>query len=91
MTTQSGTLSPLRQQHQLLKIFGQHLFAALPSPLNQHCYVANVRAHTLVIHTDSALWATQLRLRVPELITLWQHDMRPSVSMIEHIEVKVRP
>jgi hypothetical protein len=85
-----GALNQLFQQSQLLKQLEQTLYTQLPTPLNQHCHIANLRGKVLIIHTDSALWATQLRYLIPELINQWQQDISP-LSAIDNIEVKVYP
>jgi len=89
MASPSGVLHPLNQQSQFLKRLDKICKDSLPTPLNQHCHVANLRDKTLVIHTDSSLWATRLRLFVPVLKHQWQiNQFAPG---IDQIEVKVRP
>lgn len=39
----------------------------LPSPLDQHCQVANYQQGCLSLAVDSASWATQLRFLLPDL------------------------
>ncbi len=85
----SGLLSQLSQHSKLLKQIEKIFQESLPTPLNQHCYVANLREKTLVIHTDSSLWATRLRYITPELKQQWQQNRL--MPTIEQIVVQVRP
>lgn len=89
MASSNGVLLPLNQQSQFLKRLDKICKDSLPTPLSQHCHVANLRDKILVIHTDSSLWATRLRLLVPALKHQWQANQ--FVPGIEQIEVKVRP
>lgn len=41
----------------------------LPGPLKDYCRVANYRSGLLILQTDSATWATQLKFHIPELLT----------------------
>lgn len=50
----------LQQLTQILKGY-------IPSPINQHIAVANFTEHTLVVITDSPVWATKLRYLCSEL------------------------
>jgi hypothetical protein len=88
MTQSGGTLDRLQQQSQMLKQIEKTFITLLPTPLNQYCYVANVRENTLVVYTKSALWATQLRYLTPELVN--QCCLIPLLSKINRIEVKIR-
>jgi hypothetical protein len=88
---QTRLLRGLQQHAQQLQHLQKILQMELPTPLNQHCYLANLREQTLIIHTDSALWAMRLRYLSPELIVKWHQDTSLGLSFIEKIEVKVRP
>ena len=58
---------------------------ALPAPLNQHCRVANVRGDVLVLHADSAVWASKLHYQLP-VLQLRLAETGPSFQ----IQIKVR-
>ena len=47
----------------------------LEPPLNEHVIIADYKQKTLVFHADSAAWATKLRYRTPELLTLFRDDL----------------
>jgi len=85
----SRVLNSLVQHCQTLKQLNKIFQASLSAPLNQHCHVANLRETTLVIHSDSSLWATRLRYMTPELLQQWQEEQK--IPVIDKVEVKVRP
>lgn len=89
MANPSGVLSGLLQHSKTIKRLDKIFQASLAAPLNQHCYVANFREKTLVVHTDSSIWATQLRYMAPELLLQWQQDS--TMPRIDKLEVRVRP
>jgi hypothetical protein len=89
MINNSGILSNLSAHHNILQKLNNRLQEYLPTPLNQHCKVANFREKTLVIYTESSLWATRLRYITPTLLVQWQQDNL--MSIIEQLEIRVRP
>jgi len=84
-----GFLCQLSQHSQMLERVDKLFQDSLPIPLNQHCHVANLREQTLIVHTDSSLWATRLRLIIPELKQLWRKNQ--SIPTINQVIVQVRP
>jgi hypothetical protein len=88
MINNSEILSNLSAHNNTLQKLNNIFQEYLPTPLNQHCQVANFREKTLVIHTESSLWATRLRYITPNIIGKWQKDINVE---IEHLEIKVRP
>ena len=84
----SDPLSEIINQIARLQHLSQTLRGALPAPLEQHCQVANVRGQSLLLHADTAAWATRLRYMAPTLVTALQNQGYPG---IQHITVKVRP
>lgn len=88
MTPVSG-LVYLLNHCQLLWHLNQELATALPVSLQLHCCVANFRMHTLIIHVDSALWATRLRYTTPTLLKHWQ--TLSTLPTIKRVEIRVRP
>lgn len=89
IANKSSWLYYLSQHCQQLKSINKRFSKSLPSPLNQHCHVANWRETTLIVHTDSSLWATRLRYMTPFLIASWQKEL--SMPTINKIIVQVRP
>jgi len=62
----------------------------LPEGLAPHCRTINVTPnHIIVIHVDSAIWATRLRYLVPDLLD--QLHENSSFSHISDIHCRVNP
>ncbi|MBI3772973.1 MAG: DUF721 domain-containing protein [Gammaproteobacteria bacterium] len=57
----------------------------LPESLRAHCRVISVRGATLVLQTDSPVWATKLRLAGPSLERALQS------ANVRQIEIKIQP
>ena len=57
----------------------------LPAELAAHCLSAGLRDGTLVVHTDSPVWATRLRYLAPQLTSVMAHE-HPA---LREIKVKV--
>jgi len=85
----SGVLPYLLHHCQTLLHLNQILATTLSTSLQQHCYIANLRAGIVVIHVDSALWATRLRYEIPTHLKQWQTLL--SSPTLEKIEIRVRP
>jgi len=88
MANSSGRLNYLLQHSQLIKKIDKIFNKSLPETLKQHCHVANLRDKTLVVHSDSSLWATQLRYMASDLLHQWQQE---KAMPVEQLEVRVRP
>lgn len=88
MANSSGRLNYLLQHSQLIQKIEKIFNDSLPETLKQHCHVANLRDQTLVVHSDSSLWATQLRYMASDLLQQWQNE---TAMPIEQLEVRVRP
>jgi hypothetical protein len=58
----------------------------LPSPLNQHCQVANIRDQHLVLHADSPAWSTMLHFQAPALLEYLKQQ--PGLEHISNIRTK---
>ena len=88
MVNSSGRLNYLLQHSQLIETINKIFKDSLPKKLKQHCHVANLRDKTLVVHSDSSLWATQLRYMASDLLQQWQNE---KAMPVEQLEVRVRP
>jgi len=86
MVKSSGRLNYLLQHSKLIKKLDKIFNESLPEKLKQHCHVANLRDKTLVIYSDSSLWATQLRYMASDLLQQLEKTMP-----VEQLEIKVRP
>ena len=71
----SDKLSQLCDHIEKLDALQTKLRDYLDPPLNKHVIIADYRQKTLVLHTDSAAWATKLRYRTPELLALFRDDL----------------
>lgn len=87
--TGSG-LGYIVQRSLLLKQIDALFKTHLPLLIGQHCHIINIRDNTLVIHTDSAAWASRLRYMIPELLEFWQADKQLNAIEITHIDIKTR-
>lgn len=88
MESSSERLNYLLQHYRLIKKIDKIFHESLPEKLEEHCHVANLRDKTLIVHSDSSLWATQLRYMASDLLEQWQKE---KTIPIEKIEIKVRP
>jgi hypothetical protein len=89
LANSSGILCHLSYHSQTLQRVEKLFHESLPFPLNRHCHIANLREQTLVVNTDSSLWATRLRYITPELKQRWrQNGLMP---IINQVIVQVRP
>ncbi len=68
-----------------LQVLVQNL---LPEPLNTHCRVLAVRDETLILATNSPVWAARLRFHAPLLVK--QLYDRGTVKL-RTVRVRVRP
>jgi hypothetical protein len=89
LANSSGILCHLSHHSQTLKQVEKIFKESLPSPLNRHCHIANLREQTLVVNTDSSLWATRLRYIIPELKQRWRQNRL--MPIINQVIVQVRP
>lgn len=61
-------LQPFVKKARQLQQIEQQLLTILPSELQDHCHVMNVKDNTLVVSVDNAALATRLRFYEPELL-----------------------
>ena len=54
----------------------------LPPALAQHCWVAPPREQTLILLTDGAVWASQLRYQQQEVLKLLNSEFRLDLRRI---------
>ncbi|MSP53197.1 MAG: DUF721 domain-containing protein [Gammaproteobacteria bacterium] len=63
--------------------------ALLTTDLMAHCQVANVRDNVLILHLDTAAWATALHYQITDLLA--QLRQQPPYAAIKSIQYKIRP
>lgn len=83
----SGGVS-LRQALSAHAALEQRLLARLPTPLQGHCRLGQIRDNKLILIVDSAAWATRLRFLTPQLIKQFAAD--DSVT-VDTLEVRIQP
>ncbi len=86
--TKDNRLSQLSQRVQRLKQLNETLKSLLPPQFSEHCFLANVNEHTLVIHTDNASYASLLRFQSP---TLCKELSKHLPQIVNKLDVRVRP
>ncbi|MFU8797515.1 MAG: DUF721 domain-containing protein [Gammaproteobacteria bacterium] len=84
-----GPLGVFSQKIALLDSLTALLKKNLPSPLQKHCQVANLRDNCLIIMTDSAAWATQIRFLTPDLLKCLKQT--PELYNLRTLEFYVDP
>lgn len=72
-----------------LNTLNQKFQSYLEPVLKDHCQVANLYDHQLIVLVDNASAATQLRFQTPDLLTKMQQD--PAFKQIQTIRYKIRP
>ncbi|OUD12031.1 DUF721 domain-containing protein [Thioflexithrix psekupsensis] len=88
LLTRTTSLHTLIQRGQALQQLDQRLKVHLPETLRAHCCVANVTGECLILLTDSAVWATQLRYWHD---TLLNHTRQITGQTITRLDIRVRP
>lgn len=84
----SSQLSKLSQRVQQLNQLNAILQKVLPPQFAEHCYLANINEHTLVIHTDNASYASLIRFQASALCDAVSKHL-PQV--VNKLDVRVRP
>ncbi len=59
----------------------------LPSPLNQHCIHARIDGTRIIVHTDSAVWASQLRFQAPRIIG----NFKSRAPGLKKLDIRILP
>ncbi|MCK5719089.1 MAG: DUF721 domain-containing protein [Thiomargarita sp.] len=89
LTSSSDILCKISQHSHTIQQINSVFQNSLPTPLNSHCHVANLREQILIIYTDSSIWATWLRYMTPELKQKWQKNQ--FMPPIQDVVIKVYP
>ena len=85
----SSSLQHILDHARVLEQLTRRLRRHLEPALAPHCQVANYREGTLVISTDSPVWATRLRYQLPQLRRQLAADH--SLQGLSDIRLRVRP
>lgn len=89
LRTSSGSLADTLTHAGRLQRLNAVLVRHLAADIVDHCQAGNLRGHTLVLHTDSAPWATKLRFLAPQLLRELQRER--GLARLERIEVRILP
>lgn len=88
ISSKNSQLNKLAQRVQQLKQLNDILKQVMPPQFAEHCYLANVNEHTLVIHTDNASYASLLRFQAPTLCSALSKHLP---QIVNKLDVRVRP
>lgn len=70
-----------------LKELETKVLALIPTPLKEHCRVANVRDGVLILQTDSSIWATKARFLASDLL----QELGRRGMAFQQIRINTRP
>lgn len=84
-----NSLGALSNKAEYLHHLDHAVKALLSRDIAKHCQVANVRDNVLILHLDSAEWATQLHYQTTELLT--QLRQEKCYAGVRSIQYKIRP
>jgi hypothetical protein len=84
---QPALASLFAHSHSLDKM-EKYLQCSLPTILQPHVRVANVRQDVLHLHVDASVWASRVRLLGPRILAAWkqQRDLPP----VRRLNIRVR-
>lgn len=84
-----GTPARLLEQVHRLQSLNALLRACLDTEAAPHIQVADLSADRLVVHADSAAWATRLRYLAPQLLRCLHKT--PQLTNVRHLDIRVIP
>jgi len=82
-------LAKLFQYTRELKYLNRCVQSWLPSPLNQHVSVANVKTGVLFLLVDSAAWASKVRFMTEQIKNQWRKRLSQYPVLVQ-IKIKVQ-
>jgi len=89
LAAQNDSLQSLLERAAVLDGVNQRLLRLLPSPLNQHICLANIREDTAVIMADSSAWLTRARYQGAEILQLLRQE--PGLAQLKKLHFKIQP
>ncbi|MGD8593700.1 MAG: DciA family protein [Gammaproteobacteria bacterium] len=89
LAAKNDKLQSLLDRAATLDGINQRLLRFLPSPLNQHVCLANLREDTAVFMADSSAWLTRARYQGPEILKLLRQE--PGLERINKLHFKIQP
>ncbi|MGE0370515.1 MAG: DciA family protein [Gammaproteobacteria bacterium] len=89
LNSAGGELGYLLEHCKRLECMSRLLRDRLPPPFGPHCQIGGIVRQTLILHADSAAWASKLRYYCPQLLA--DLCQQPDFRQISDIRVKVVP
>ena len=89
MCTPGSDLVKLVATAENLIALEQKLRSFLPSPLDKHCKVSCLSNHSILLVTDSSVWATKLRFMTPEILNFMKSQC--SSARLKSVRISIRP
>ena len=84
----SSQLRRLTQFSSQLTELSALIQSCLPTPLQGHCQVINIRGKALILQTESPAWASQLRFYTPAMLSTLTHHR---CNYIKEINIRIKP
>lgn len=88
LNSENHELASLITRVRLLDRYSRRLRQLLPTPLCDHCRIADIRENELTIGVDNAVWATKLRFHSPSLLSQLQQNYQ-ELAGITRIKILV--
>jgi hypothetical protein len=85
----SGASAGLLEHVHYLQTLNEQLCACVAPDTASHVQVADLNADRLLIHADSAAWATRLRYLAPQILRCLHRV--PSLTALRRIDIRVSP
>jgi len=84
VNSNSSKLRQLTKNIQHIKQLNRRLTGILPASATQHCQIGSINDQTLILHCQSAAWATRIRFEQSKIIKAFRDLGIKSVSV--HIQ-----
>ena len=85
----TSTIGRLIQHIEFLKSLEHKLLSFLDPPLTKHCTIANYANDTLILHTDTPVWASRIRYITPQILPFMQNEC--GLAALKTIRIKAIP
>ena len=82
-------LQTIRLKAAQIQLASTILSQILPTTLLAHCFVSNIDQQKLVLGTDGAVWATQLRYQQQEILDKFR--LNAKFASLQTIKIKICP
>jgi hypothetical protein len=89
LSAQNASLQSLLERASAIDEINRSLLQFLPSPLNEHICLANIRDDTAVLLADSGAWLSRVRYLDPEILKFLKQ--KPGLARIKKLQFKIQP